>query len=301
MGRRQTGGTHNTSGGAVKPDLIFDVGLHLGEDSEFYLKKGFRVVAVEANPANAAAAARRLQSYVDAGELTIVNKAIARQDGPVQFFVSDLSVWGTTDARWAERNRRLGSSIREISVPGISFSSLLKQYGVPYYLKIDIEGADRLCLEALLDSDDRPRFVSMESSKTSFEDLVQELRLLQRLGYRKFKVVPQHRVEEQRLPNPPREGKFVEHVFEAGSSGAFGRELPGEWLSIEQALDVHRRLFKKYRMFGDSGVVSSIVRESGLASRVRAVAREILPRRLLRKLKSRVDPGWYDTHAMRTD
>ena len=31
-------------------DLIFDVGLHRGEDTEFYLKKGFRVVAFEANP-----------------------------------------------------------------------------------------------------------------------------------------------------------------------------------------------------------------------------------------------------------
>ena len=30
--------------------LIFDIGCHLGEDSEFYLRKGFKVVAVEANP-----------------------------------------------------------------------------------------------------------------------------------------------------------------------------------------------------------------------------------------------------------
>ena len=31
-------------------DLIMDVGMHRGEDAEFYLKKGFRVVGVEANP-----------------------------------------------------------------------------------------------------------------------------------------------------------------------------------------------------------------------------------------------------------
>ncbi len=31
-------------------DLIYDVGLHRGEDAEFYLRKGFRVVAFEANP-----------------------------------------------------------------------------------------------------------------------------------------------------------------------------------------------------------------------------------------------------------
>ena len=30
--------------------LIYDVGMHKGEDSDFYLKKGFRVVGFEADP-----------------------------------------------------------------------------------------------------------------------------------------------------------------------------------------------------------------------------------------------------------
>lgn len=34
----------------LKPNLIYDVGLHRGEDTDFYLKKGFHVVALEANP-----------------------------------------------------------------------------------------------------------------------------------------------------------------------------------------------------------------------------------------------------------
>ena len=33
-----------------KKNLIFDIGMHVGQDTEFYLKKGFNVVAVEANP-----------------------------------------------------------------------------------------------------------------------------------------------------------------------------------------------------------------------------------------------------------
>ena len=42
-------------------DLIYDIGMHEGEDSEFYLLKGFRVVAVEADPDLCQAAAERLQ------------------------------------------------------------------------------------------------------------------------------------------------------------------------------------------------------------------------------------------------
>lgn len=31
-------------------DLIFDIGMYKGEDTDFYLKRGFRVIAFEANP-----------------------------------------------------------------------------------------------------------------------------------------------------------------------------------------------------------------------------------------------------------
>lgn len=32
----------------IKPKLIFDVGLHKGFDTSYYLKKGFTVIGVEA-------------------------------------------------------------------------------------------------------------------------------------------------------------------------------------------------------------------------------------------------------------
>ena len=33
-------------------DLIYDVGLNTGQDTDYYLKKGYRVVAFEAEPRN---------------------------------------------------------------------------------------------------------------------------------------------------------------------------------------------------------------------------------------------------------
>lgn len=38
----------------MKSDRIFDIGMHRGEGTRFYLAKGFRVVAVEANRASSA-------------------------------------------------------------------------------------------------------------------------------------------------------------------------------------------------------------------------------------------------------
>lgn len=54
---------------AVPPlsrDLIFDIGMHRGEDSEFYLRKGFRVVAVEAIDSFCRTVAERLVESVPA-------------------------------------------------------------------------------------------------------------------------------------------------------------------------------------------------------------------------------------------
>ncbi len=43
-------------GTGMNPDLIFDVGMNNGDDTDFDLAKGFRVVAIEANPDQRAAA-----------------------------------------------------------------------------------------------------------------------------------------------------------------------------------------------------------------------------------------------------
>ena len=51
----------------VDRSLIFDVGCNDGQDSDFYLKKGFRVVAVEANPALCEGLRRRFAQEIAEG------------------------------------------------------------------------------------------------------------------------------------------------------------------------------------------------------------------------------------------
>jgi FkbM family methyltransferase len=287
--------------------LIFDLGMHMGEDSEFYLKKGFSVVGVEANPALATIAAERLEQFVKSGRLKIITKAIARNAGPITFYASDTSIWGTTEKRHAERSVWRGAAVREITVDGINFADLLNEYGVPYYLKIDIEGADPLCLEALLRQPGRPKFISLESSTTSFDEVKIEFSLFDQLGYRKFKIIPQHRVVGQSLPNPAREGTYLEHRFQPGCSGAFGLELPGEWLSSRQAIEQYRTIHRSYRLTGEAAgpsgkrkVIPRLIEKGRTAPKslsgflVRNVVKPIF------KQFSIVQDAWYDTHAMFT-
>lgn len=263
---------------AYQSDLIFDIGLHKGEDTRYYLAKGFRVVAVEASPALARDAEDVLRESVQSGQLTIVQVAISKREGPVRLYTSSASEWNTTLPDWNRRNQAIGATTLEIiEVPGMCFESLIKRYGVPYFLKIDIEGADMLCLEGL-HRPDIPRFVSIESNKTDWIELRREFDVLQALGYRRFKVVPQQRMHSQVPPEPAREGKYVAWRFEHMSSGMFGDEAPGRWMSAREALALYRSIFLRYRMFGDDG-------------RLRGTRRGILLQTLLR------GPGWYDTHA----
>jgi FkbM family methyltransferase len=258
--------------------LIYDVGAHLGEDTDFYLRKGFDVVAIEANPVLAERLRERFKSNLSDGSLVVVETAIAETAGDVGFYVNQAaSIFGTIRPAWAERNALAGKPSKLIQVKASLFPELLDMYGAPYYLKIDIEGADVLCLRGLSERADRPKFVSIESEKKSWNALLCEFQMFMKLGYSKFKIVDQEHIDRQEPPNPAAEGRYVQHRIEPGSSGLFGEELPGKWLTARQAIRRYRFIFLRYRFFGDSGILR-ILRYVPLVRRA-------------------LNIPWYDTHA----
>src|SRR5207249_3023429 len=101
------------------------------------------------------------------------------------------SPWGTVNSDWAHRNEILRTDNEVIEVEVVDFKECLRQYGIPYYMKIDIEGSDIVCLESLLDFDIKPNYVSIESEKVVFSMLEEQLDLLVQLGYEQFKSVQQ--------------------------------------------------------------------------------------------------------------
>jgi len=254
--------------------------MNNGDDSDFYLRKGFRVVAVEALESLCCAAAERFAAQIAEGRLTIVNRAIARIDGPVTFYQNERkSVWGTLNAEWAQRNLARKAASKEITVSGMRFEDLLEQVGVPYYVKIDIEGSDLLCLEALSKVHDRPAFVSIEASMTRWKDLKHEFDVFEQLGYASFKLVNQALVREQVPPDPPLEGIYVSQKFPEDASGLFGEEAPGAWMSRQEAVKEYRKILRKHFLLGDRGILGD----------------GVLGRNIARRLGFR--DSWYDTHA----
>jgi FkbM family methyltransferase len=263
---------------AYESDLIYDVGMNFGEDTSFYLAKGFRVVAIEASPTLCADGREKFGDAISSGQLVIVHAAVAETDGPIPLYLNALTAWNTIRPGWSDRNSKLGSpTATVVSVPGVRFNSLIEQYGVPYYLKIDIEGADMLCAESLT-VPDVPRYLSIESDKLDWSALLHEFDVLRDRGYRRFKVVGQHRVPKQVPPIPAREGEYAPRSFTLNCSGLFGEEAPGTWMSASDAIELYRRIFRRYRLRGDTGLLSQ----------------GPFGKHLMKVVKS---PGWYDTHA----
>jgi FkbM family methyltransferase len=167
---------------------IFDIGLYDGTDTVYYLSLGGRVVAVEANPELVARGQKLLGAEIASGRLTIVHAAISTNTAPVELTLSadDMGASSMFHDRVADR-QPAGS----FTAPGLPITDLMKQYGVPDYLKVDIEGADRFCILPLT-RDARPRYLSFEIGP-DVEELLEHIRSI---GYTRFKIINQVSLRE---------------------------------------------------------------------------------------------------------
>ena len=269
--------------------LVYDVGMHEGEDAEFYLRRGFRVVGVEANPRIVPRLRARFSREISEGRLVIVDRAVARQRGEVSFAINrKLSVWGTIDREFMERNARAGAESDLVTVEAVRFADIVGTYGIPYYMKIDIEGMDMACIEDLQRIGARPRYLSLESAVTSghasFDKAFAELAQLWVLGYRSFKYVDQGLLDRLSGVRLEQEGRTVQYRHVCESSGPFGEETPGKWLAIEDTMRRMRRLIRYQNTLGFGG------RFAGRWwSKVGA--------RLRKHATGRKAHSWYDLHA----
>lgn len=275
----------------MEKDLVYDVGLHKGEDTEYYLKKGFRVIAIEANPQLISECKARFREAIALGRLQIVEGAIAPASAgnTVIFYKNpDFSIWGTIDPAWANRNASRGHPSEQVELNRIDIEGIFRTFGMPFYLKIDVEGADMLVLDSLKLFGERPQYISIESEKVDFSKVEQELVSLRQLGYSKFKVVQQRSIPGTRIRAKALDGQAIEHIFEDCSSGPFGDDIPQSWLTMEETIEEYRNIFVRYRYFGDRSLYTRLPKVAkGVISTVYKVCtgyRGPLP-------------GWYDTHA----
>lgn len=234
----------NTKIQNINNNLIFDVGMSEGNDTAYYLEKGFHVVGVEADPVVYAGLLQRFSSEISDGRLIALHRAASGSNAKPMTFWRNEVAQGLSSL---EKHDAPGYADvqKNFEVSSIDWENMISIAGTPHYCKIDIEGAERSFLGAMRETLLRPTYISSEIH--SFDPI----EILYDLGYRRFKIIDQNILHSfLPLPNPPLEGQFVRSPNWHHASGPFGKELPGDkWLNFYEIASIYDMLqrLRSYR------------------------------------------------------
>lgn len=210
---------------------IYDLGSNNGDDLPYYLMKGLRVVAVEANPGLCDHIRQRFAEPLGTGQLVVVNAVLSNQHhaDPVTFYLHKfnhvLSQFPPPlDDNPASETYR--GNYHPIQLGAVTPADVVRAHGEPHYIKIDVETYDEAILANLFAAGIRPPYISAESHSIDvFASLVAVG------GYRRFKLVDGGSVPD-RYANHVVEtpiGQML-HNFPYHSAGPYGEDIPGDWL-----------------------------------------------------------------------
>jgi len=142
-------------------DLVFDVGANVGGKTAAFLSLGARVVAVEPNPVCVELIRRNYNKAIRNSQLHLEPLAVASRVGEVSLTIFELnhemSSGSSEFVRYAQNISN--DSAREFMVKSITLDDLVSRYGLPDFLKVDVEGMDADALRGL---SQRPRLLSFE-------------------------------------------------------------------------------------------------------------------------------------------
>ena len=269
---------------STKP-LIYDFGMHNADDTEIYLRKGFRVVAIEADPSLCEQARKRLSEHVASGELVVVNKAIGERPGTFSFYVcNENDALSTAALNFAEmRSRHSGMTFRELAVEFTTADQIIAEHGLAHYIKIDIEGHDLICLKQMAGGHVASDFLSFELDRREYPAALGACR---QMGFTRFALVDQGKLAGKSAPNPSREGLTILHRYEIGQAGPFGADVESEWMGAEEITARCRRLSLTYLASGFTRRAANLIGVGNLAASVQT---RFMP----------AAQTWYDIHAAR--
>jgi len=255
-----------------RDDLVYDIGVHNGDDTAHYLQKGYQVVGVEADPTLIPPLQERFSKEITSGQLTLFNAALASERKTAEFWICEgYSLWNSFDRSVAAR---MGRKHHAIEIECWPLQDLFARFSIPKYLKMSLHGHEHVFLDSL-SPDFAPAYLSLEM-QPDIQVSRQVFDKVSRLGYRSFKLICQPTLKQLdvRPPSPKtrlrRVAQSIPGLYNAyeqisdqlrsrnsgavsgsnpdaapalsgrrgfpeGSSGPFGEDTDGDWMSVESA------------------------------------------------------------------
>jgi FkbM family methyltransferase len=178
--------------GLKRGDMVFDVGANDGAKTDIFLRLGTNVVAIEPDGACQSMLRDRFLRYRwRSSSVALVGKAVSDKSGVEEMWVDGPgSAVNTMSRKWADHLKENKNSFRHghcglefghsKSVETATIRDLVKLYGSPFFIKIDVEGHELRVLRGM--SQPVP-FLSFEINLSTFrQEGIECVRLLGRLG-----------------------------------------------------------------------------------------------------------------------
>jgi len=132
-------------------DLVFDVGANLGNRTKVFCKLGARVVAFEPQ----AYCHAFLERVFDGNEsVRLVNRALGKTEGETEMLIAEGHDISSLSQRWIEAVKKSGrlsdyhwNQRQRVAITTLDMA--IEEFGVPSFIKIDVEGYEFEVLSGL--------------------------------------------------------------------------------------------------------------------------------------------------------
>lgn len=164
-------------------DLVFDIGANVGNTVDIFIKYAKKVVAFEPNPE----LWNQLRYKFIKKNVTVDPRAISNRCGIQNFYISDFHTLSTFSEDWIQNSRFSYTSSwnLQLEVETTTLEKIIDEYGIPDYIKIDIEGYEfevLISFNRLLEK----TIIAFEWSEEELYKLDLILKHLYNLGYQNF-------------------------------------------------------------------------------------------------------------------
>jgi FkbM family methyltransferase len=166
----------------TRPGPIFDIGANIGQKAVLFAQIGSPVICVEPDTTAVDTLRRRFKAN---DRVHILHAAVGSAIGTARMYqLDESSPYNTLSEKWmrmltdTERPRfATPPTVRAVlEVPATTLDRLIERFGMPAYVKIDVEGAE---LNAIKGLSARVPLISFESVLPDFRE--EALEILERL------------------------------------------------------------------------------------------------------------------------
>ena len=173
--------THDVTKLLNSGDLFFDIGAHLGDKSKQFLDKNLKAIMVEPLPQ---CVDQLKLKFKEKTNIEILQKAVGKTTGNMTLEINTKMPTTSTMAKhWKSGRFSNEKWDQKITVEMTTLDHLIKIYGEPNYIKIDVEGFE---LDVLWGISKKVGIISFEFTSEFLDQSINCLNHLEKIGYKKY-------------------------------------------------------------------------------------------------------------------